>query len=107
MRVIAVHVHFRVHRKTHAVVDLAEALDVVRRAWFLFAELVTREPEYDQPAVFEFLIQFFEAFVLRSETTFTGGVHDQQDLVLVFRHRFFRAAQRFDFDIVNITHCLC
>src|ERR1022692_912129 len=83
MRVVAVDLDLREQRKVHAVIDLAEGLDLVIGPGLLMAELVARKAEHLQAAVLVLGIKRLQALVLRREPALAGGVDDQQDLALV------------------------
>ena len=61
----------------HAIVELAELLDLSVRTRILLLELVAGETDDDQPLVFVLLVQFFQTLELRRETALAGGVNDQ------------------------------
>ncbi|MNY22878.1 hypothetical protein D3C86_1565190 [compost metagenome] len=64
-------------RETDAVVQLAELADRPFVARLLLAKLVARKAQHHQALILVGLPQFFEAFVLRGETAFAGGVDHQ------------------------------
>lgn len=69
----------------HAVVDLAEVLDVVVGAGLLAAELVAGEAEDLEVRVLggDVLVELLEALVLRGEAALGRRVDDEDDAVLV------------------------
>lgn len=73
----------------HAVVDLAEVLDVVVASGLLAAELVAGEAEDLELRVLggDVLVQLLEALVLRGEAAFGGRVDDEDDAALVVGER--------------------
>jgi len=73
----------------HAVVELAEALDVVVGAGLLVAELVAGEAEDLEVRVggAEGFVQLLETLVLRRQTAFRGDVDDQDDVAFVIAQR--------------------
>lgn len=81
-RIVAVDIQLAQHGKGDAVVDLAEGLDLVVRAGVLAAKLVAGEAKNGE--VFgmlglDGLVEVLEAFKLRSEAAFGGGVDDEDD----------------------------
>src|SRR5437870_5470095 len=82
-RGIAVDVDLGEHRKRHAVIDLAERLDLLLIAGLLRAELIARKAEHFEAAIVHLLVDRFETLVLRRESALARGVDDEQDLVLV------------------------
>ena len=78
VRTVAVDVDLAEHGKGHAVVDLAEGLDLVVGARVLVVELVAREAEDLKVGVFglDLLVEFLEALELNSEAALGGGVDD-------------------------------
>jgi hypothetical protein len=84
--VVAVDVDLLHDGKGHAVVDLAEALDLVVGAGLLAAELVAREAEDDEVVgvlLLDLVPDFFEPGVLGREAAFGGGVDDEDDFAFV------------------------
>lgn len=80
--IVAVHVQLAQHGESHAVVDLAEGLDLVVGTGVLAAELVAGEAddrEVVREAGFQGLIEFLETFELRGEAAFGGRVDDEDD----------------------------
>lgn len=78
-----------------AIVELAEGLDLLRRAGFLRAELVAGEAEDDEVIAvlgLDVLVQLLQAGVLRGEAAFGGGVDDEDDFAFVVRQRYLLAA---------------
>ena len=61
----------------------AEVFDVLVGAWFLAGEVVGGKAEDFEAAVLVGVVELFEAFVLRGEAAFAGGVDDEEDLALV------------------------
>src|SRR5688572_1722927 len=53
------------HRERHAVGELAERRDLLRRAWLLLAEVVARKAEDVEALVLQLALQLLETFVLR------------------------------------------
>jgi len=66
-------------REGDGVVGGAELGDFLVGARFLRGEVVGREAEDDEAAVFVLLIELLESGVLRGEAAFGGDVHDEQD----------------------------
>jgi KUP system potassium uptake protein len=82
-RIVAIHVDFREQRKRHAVVDLAELRDLVLGPGFLRTELVARESQHFESLGVIFLVERFEALVLRREAALAGRVDHQKHLVVI------------------------
>lgn len=82
LRLVAVDLGLAQHRERHAVVDLAEGLDLVVGARVLAAELVAGEAE-DGEGVrvlgLNGLVEGFEALELRGEAAFGGSVDGEDD----------------------------
>lgn len=81
----------RTHWEADAVVDLAEALDLVVGPGLLGPELVAREAE-DLEVLrvlgLDVLVELLEAGVLGREAALGGRVDDEYHLVLVFGQGF-------------------
>lgn len=72
--------------EAHAVVELAELLDVIVGAWLLATELVAGEAEDDKVLgvlALDLGPELLETGVLRSEAALGGCVDDEDDLALV------------------------
>jgi len=83
---IAVDVDLAKDREAHAIVDLAEALDLLVGAGVLATELVAGEAKNDKVVrvlLLEALVELLEALELGGEAALGGGVDDQNDLALV------------------------
>lgn len=83
---IAVDVDLAHDGEGDAVIDLAEALDVVVGAGLLAAELVAGEAQDDEVVgvlLLDVLVQLLQAGVLRGEAALGGGVDDEHHLALV------------------------
>ena len=81
--VVAVDVDFGHDGEGYVVGEGAEGADFVGGARFLTVELVAWEGEDFEALVVVFLIEGFEAFVLRSEATAAGDVDDEEDFALI------------------------
>lgn len=82
---ITVNVQLAQHRERHAVVDLAEGLDLIVGAGILVAKLVAGEAqdgEVIRVLVFDGFVERLEALELGREAAFGSGVHDQGDFAL-------------------------
>lgn len=77
MRFRAVNRYLGEQRKTDAVVETAEAGDLLRVARLLRAELVAGKAHHHQAAVAIVAPQIFQPAVLRGKAAFAGGVHHQ------------------------------
>lgn len=78
-RLVAIDIRLAKDGERDSVVDLAERLDLLIWAWFLPTELIAGEAEDHEVITVRFLdlfVEFLEAFVLRCETAFGGGVDD-------------------------------
>lgn len=81
----AIHIELAEYGECHAIVELAEGLDVIVGAGVLAAELVAGKSEDGElfgVALLQGLVELFEAFKLRGEATLGRGVHDENDLAL-------------------------
>ncbi len=77
---IAIHIGLAQYRERHAIVDLAEALDIIVGSWLLAAKLVAREAKDDEVVAvggFDFLVEGLETFVLGCEAALGGSVDDE------------------------------
>jgi hypothetical protein len=92
------------HRKAHAVVELAEAGDLVVAAGVLASKLVARKAQHHQTLVAVALVQFFQPGKLRRETAGTGGVDDEQHLAFVLAQRDGAAVDGLGVEVVNRGH---
>ena len=89
-----------------AMVQAAEFLDLLIGAGLLAGELVAGEANHHQAFVFVLLVQGLQAVVLRGETTFGCGVHNQEHLAFVILEVYFLALVVQGFEIVNRCHVL-
>lgn len=83
---VAVDVDLAEDGEGDAVVNLAEALNLLVGARLLAAKLVAREAEDDKVIgvlLLDVLVELLEAGVLRGEAALGGGVDDEDDLALV------------------------
>lgn len=83
---VAVDVDLAEDGEGDAVVDLAEALDLLVGAGLLAAELVAGEAEDDKVVgvlLLDFFVELLEAGVLRGEAALGSGVDDEDDLARV------------------------
>lgn len=83
MGVVAVDVDLGEHREGHVVGQRAEVLDFVLVTGLLVGELVTRESEDHQPLVGVLAVQLLQTLVLRGESAFGCGVHDEQRMAAI------------------------
>jgi hypothetical protein len=93
--VVAVDVGLLHDGEGDAVVELAEALDVVVGAGLLATELVAGEAEDGEVVgvlLLELLVESLKAGILGSEAALGGGVDDEDDLALVLIERVLLAA---------------
>ena len=97
-------VTLRHQREGHTVVEAAELFDLLIVARFLVRKLVARETENDKSLVFIFLVQCLQTIVLRRETTFGGGVNDEDHLSFVVSEVYLFASIGEDFEIINCCH---
>src|SRR5690606_9269463 len=72
------HRDLREQREVHVVGGRAEVADLFLAAGLLAFEVIGREAKHFQPFALLGLIQGFESFVLRRQTTFGGDVDRQQ-----------------------------
>src|ERR1700680_295595 len=79
----AFHVELGEERKRHSVVQAAERLDLLRVPRLLVEELIARKPEHGEAAVRVSVLQYLEAFVLRSEAAARCDIDRQYDLTRV------------------------
>lgn len=82
---VTVHVQLAQNGESHAVVDLAESLDLIVGTGILTAELVAREAEDEEVLGmlgFDGLVEGFKALELRGEAAFRGSVDDKDDFAL-------------------------
>ena len=86
-------------------VGRTELFDFLNATWCLLAKLVAGEIENLQTCGLVLLVQLFEFFVLRGESTTGGGIHDEQYLALVLGERHVAACIVLYFEIINT--CLC
>lgn len=92
--VIAVDLDLLQNRERHAIVDLAELLDLVIAAGVLAPELVAREAEDDELIGVLFgdvFVELLETGKLGGEAALGGRVDDKNDLALVIRKGDFHA----------------
>lgn len=90
----AVDIQLAEHGECHAVVELAEGLDIIVGAGILATKLVARESEDGEiiaVALLQGLVELFEALELRGEAALGGGVNDEDDLALERGEREFLA----------------
>ena len=66
----------------HAIVHLAELLNLFIALGVLLLELVAGEADDDEPLVLILLVQLLQSCELRGESTLAGCVHNQQYLTL-------------------------
>ena len=81
---------------------LAEGGDFLIGTGGLMAELVAREIKDLKALIVKLLIEFLDAFILRSETAARRRIYDEKDLPPVIRKRNFRAILRLDTQVVDI-----
>lgn len=86
MGVFAVDINFGKHGEADAVVFLTEGGDFGFCAGFLMIKLIAGEAENDKAFVFVRFVELLEAFILRGETTFAGGVDNEDDFAFVVGH---------------------
>ena len=72
------HVNLIQQREGHFVVRGAEFLDFLVGAWFLGSEVVARNANDSEAAVFVFLVNGFEGLILRSVPAFGSNI-DQEN----------------------------
>ena len=101
---VAVDVDFFHHRKSDAVVFLAERTDFGIAARVLCAELVAGKPQNRQSALALGVVQLFLAGELRCEAAGTRGVDDQNNLAAVIRQAYRRASDAAGVKIINGRH---
>jgi hypothetical protein len=83
----AVHVDFGENGEADSVVLFAEGADLGGRARLLGSELVAGKAQYLESAVLIGSVKHFQAGVLRGETTFAGGIHNQENPSAEFAER--------------------
>lgn len=105
MGVATVHIDFLEHREAHAVIDLAKLADLTGSTGLLVAELVARETEHNDTAVFVLAVQCLEPFVLRCESAFAGGIDHEHDLSGVLLHVNGLTTQRVGLKFVKRLGC--
>src|SRR5476651_1009361 len=106
MRIRTVHVDLRKHGERDAVVLLAKAANLGCIAWFLLAELVARKAQHRKAAIRITFVQVLQTLVLRRESAFACGVHDQQHLALIVFHADGFTAEGFRRKRVDRVHSM-
>lgn len=74
--IVPLHGNFLGHGKAHAIILLAECLDLGVAAGFLSHEIISRKP-HDHQLVRVLFIEFFQFLVLGRQAAAGGGVYDQ------------------------------
>src|ERR1035438_4728532 len=106
MCVVPVDLDLREQWEVHAVIHLAERLDLLIGTGLLVAELVAGEAKHLQAAVLVLGVKRLQPFVLRGEPALARGVDDQQDLALVIAEVLAPAVVQLCGQIVQ-AHCKC
>jgi hypothetical protein len=104
MLVLAIDLDLRKQREGDAVVELAEAANLLIAPGFLMAELIARETQNLQSLFAILLVKLLESLVLRSETTLAGGIDDQQNLAAIIGKRLLFAGVEFGGKIKDAGH---
>src|ERR1035438_1372077 len=78
----AVDVDFGKYGKCDAIIFFAECPDLGLGARLLPTKLIRGEAQHREAAILEFAVNLFQAFVLRGEAAFAGGIHNKQHLAL-------------------------
>lgn len=84
-RLVTIDIRLTHDRERHAIVNLAEGLDIIVGTGLLGAELVAWEPkDLEVVAVlgFEVFVELLETFILWGETALGGGVDDEGHFAL-------------------------
>ena len=87
MAIWAIDVDLLKHRESHVVFAGAKLLDLLTGAGFLTAELVTGEAQDREVLAFVFLVNGFEALVLRGESAFRSDIDDEKHFAFECRQR--------------------
>ena len=80
--IATVNILFFEQREFNAVVETAETLDLCCFAWFLVAELITRDAHNDKTLLLVLFIKCLKPIVLLGEATFTCNIHEKNNLAL-------------------------
>src|SRR3972149_1450463 len=104
MRRLAIYLDLFEHGKAHAIAEHAEARNIRLPAGLLTAELVAGKAEHAEAARRIFLVQLFEAGILRREAAFACGVVHEQRLPAKFGERRLAPVDPARGKIVNRSH---
>lgn len=85
--VASLHFGFLEEGEGDTVIQLTEFSRLFAICKFLFQKAVAWKPEHREALIPVRFIELLQSFILRRETAFAGGVHDQQHLIFVIGKR--------------------